>query len=94
MSTNRLKPIGENYIAKPTFKTEYQSYVGTLMYAMLGTRPNIAYLVACMSRYASNPTLAHMKAVKRIFSYLCGTLNLQLTFQGNLTNLSGYSDSD
>jgi hypothetical protein len=35
-----------------------------------------------------------MKAVKRIFSYLRGTLDLQLTFRGDLTNLSGYSNSD
>jgi hypothetical protein len=94
MSTDRLEPAGENYTAEPTFKAEYQSYVGTLMYAMLGTRPDIAYSVACVSRYASNPTLAHMKAVKRIFSYLRGTLDLQLTFRGDLTDLSGYSDSD
>jgi hypothetical protein len=35
-----------------------------------------------------------MKAVKRIFSYLCRTIDLQLTFRGHLTDLSGYSDSD
>ena len=64
------------------------------MYAMLGTHPNIAFSVACVSRYASNPTPAHMKAVKRIFSYLHGTLDLQLTFRGDLADLSGYSDSD
>jgi hypothetical protein len=49
MSTDRLEPAGENYTAEPTFKAEYQSYVGTLMYAMLGTRPDIAYSVACVS---------------------------------------------
>jgi hypothetical protein len=94
MSTDRLEPAGESYTAEPTLKTECRLYVGTLMYTMLGTRPDIAYSVACVSRYASNPTPAHMKAVKRIFSYLHGTLDLQLTFQGDLTNLSGYSDSD
>jgi hypothetical protein len=35
-----------------------------------------------------------MKAVKRIFSYLHSTLDLQLTFQGDLADLNGYSDSD
>jgi hypothetical protein len=49
MSIDHLEPVGENYIAEPTFKAEYQSYVGILMYAMLGTRPDIAYLVACVS---------------------------------------------
>jgi hypothetical protein len=49
ISIDHLEPIGENYTAKPTFKAEYQSYVGTFMYIMLGTRPNIAYLVAYVS---------------------------------------------
>ena len=35
-----------------------------------------------------------MKAVKRIFLYLHSTLDLQLTFQGDLANLNGYLDSD
>jgi hypothetical protein len=94
MGTERLEPAGEDYNALPLFKADYQSYVGTLMYAMLGTRPDIAFSVACVSRYASNPTPAHMKAVKRIFSYLHGTLDLRLTFRGDLADLSGYSDSD
>ena len=94
MNTGRLEPAGEDYCAEPEFKTQYQSAVGTLMYAMLGTRPDIAYAVSSVSRYAANPTPAHMTAVKRIFSYLRGTIDLQLTFRGKLTDLVGYSDSD
>jgi transposase InsO family protein len=94
VNTGHLEPAGEGYCAEPEFKTQYQSAVGTLMYAMLGTRPDIAYAVSSVSRYAANPTKAHMAAVKRIFSYLRGTLDLQLTFRGELTDLVGYSDSD
>lgn len=94
MGTERLEPAKEGYLADKAFTKEYQSYVGTLMYAMLGTRPDIAYSVACVSRYASNPTDQHMKAIKRIFSYLRGSLDLQLTFRGDLADLAGYSDSD
>jgi transposase InsO family protein len=94
MNTGHLEPAGEGYCAEPEFKMQYQSAVGTLMYAMLGTRPDIAYAVSSVSRYAANPTKAHMAAVKRIFSYLRGTLDLQLTFRGELTDLVGYSDSD
>jgi hypothetical protein len=68
--------------------------VGTLVYTILGTRPDIAYTVLSVSRYAANPTKAHMAAVKRIFSYIRGTLDLQLTFWGELTDLVGYSDLD
>jgi len=94
MNTGHLEPAGEDYSAEPGFKMQYQSAVGTLMYAMLGTRPDIAYAVSSVSRYAANPTKAHMTAVKRIFSYLRGTIDLQLTFRGELTDLVGYSDSD
>jgi hypothetical protein len=94
MNTGHLEPAEEGDCTEPGFKTEYQSAVGTLMYAMLGTRPDIAYAVSSVSRYAANPTKAHMAAVKRIFSYLRGTIDLQLTFRGELTDLVGYSDSD
>lgn len=91
--TERLVPAGEEYTAQPEFKALYQSLVGTLMYAMLGSRPDIAYAVSCVSRYANNPTEIHMRAVKRIFSYLHGTLDYQLTYRGDLGPLVGYSDA-
>ena len=94
MNTSCLEPAEEDYYTEPGFKTQYQSAVGTLMYAMLGTRPNIAYAMSSVSRYAANPTPLHMAAVKRIFLYPRGTIDLQLTFRRELTNLVGYSDSD
>ena len=72
----------------------YQSAVGSLMYAMLGTRPDIAFAVSVVSRYASNPSERHKTAVKRIFRYLRGTTNLRLTFKGDLVYLTGYTDAD
>ena len=72
----------------------YQSVVGSLMYAMLSTRLDLAYFVSVLSRYVSNPTLTHRKAVKRIFRHLRGTLDLRLTFIGALSPLSGYTDAD
>jgi Reverse transcriptase (RNA-dependent DNA polymerase) len=94
METTKLQPAGEEYDATPGFKTLYQSYVGTLMYAMLGSRPDIAFAVSSVSRYAANPTQDHMAAVLRIFTYLHGTLEYQLTYRGELAPLSGFSDSD
>jgi hypothetical protein len=76
MNTGCLEPAGEDYCTELGFKTQYQSAVGTLIYSMLGTRPDIAYTVLSVSRCAANPTLAHMTAVKRIFSYLRGTIDL------------------
>lgn len=94
MGTQKLKPAPDNYVSPPSLKADYQSAVGTLMYAMLGTRPDIAFAVSVVSRYAANPTIDHMNAVLRVFSYLRGTLDFELVFQGELTALRGWSDSD
>ena len=90
----KLVPAEDGYQAEQKFKTRYQSAVGSLMYAMLGTRPDIAYAVSVVSRYAHNPTNKHWGAVKRILAYLKGTVHMELTFQGTLSDLIGYTDSD
>lgn len=61
---------------------------------MLGTRPDIAYAVSVVSRFASNPTPEHHSAVEDIFRYLRSTIHYELTFSGYLTPLHGYTDSD
>ena len=75
-------------------KVPYQSAVGSLMYAMLGTRPDIAYAVGAVSQYNSDPGKAHWIAVKRIFRYLKGTMNFSLKYKGSDMQLLGYSDAD
>ena len=42
----------------------YSSVVGSLMYAMVCTRPNIAFAVSLVSRFMSNPRKTHWEAVK------------------------------
>lgn len=93
-SNKRMAPSDPDHTATSAFKKQYQSAVGSLMYAMLGTRPDIAYAVSVVSRYASNPNDHHWNAVKYVFRYLRGTLQLSLTFRGGLGNLTGYTDSD
>lgn len=62
-----------------TVDTElYLSIVGSLMYAALGTRPDIALAVAALSRYNSAPTTIHMTAAKRVLRYLKHTANMKL----------------
>ena len=48
-------------------------HVGSIMYAMLCTRPDINYSVSVTSRYLSNPGNDHWMAVKHILKYLKGT---------------------
>ena len=53
-------------------RVPYANAVGSLMYAMMCTRLDICYAVGLVSRFQSNPGLAHWKAVKKILRYLKG----------------------
>ena len=75
-------------------KVPYSSAVGSLMYAMMCTRPDIYFVVGMVSRYQSNPGQTHWKAVKRILRYLKGTADYSLCYQGNDLHLMGYTDAD
>jgi hypothetical protein len=68
--------------------------VGSLIYAMLGTRPDLAFTVSVVSRFSSNPDKSHMRAVERILQYLHDIADMGLVFRGTLQPLSGYTDSD
>ncbi|XP_065638232.1 secreted RxLR effector protein 161-like [Quercus suber] len=72
----------------------YASAVGSLMYAMLCTRPDICYLVGMVSRYQSNPGPKHWQAVKHILKYLRRTRNYMLVYHYEVLIPIGYTDSD
>ncbi|KAA0047408.1 gag/pol protein [Cucumis melo var. makuwa] len=72
----------------------YASVVGSLMYAMLYTRPNIFYSVGMVSRYQSNPGCDHWTAVKNILKYLKRTKDYMLMYGSKNLILTGYTDSD
>ena len=59
----------------------YLSAVGSLMYLAMCTRPDIAYTVSVLSRFGTNPGVQHWKAVKHLFRYLRGTVDLKLTYR-------------
>ncbi|KAH9765063.1 Amine oxidase [Citrus sinensis] len=73
----------------------YTSAVGSLMYAHVCTRHDIAFAVSILGRYQSNPGLDHWKAAKKVMRYLQGTKDYMLMFR-RTDNLEviGYSDSD
>jgi hypothetical protein len=58
----------------------YTSAVGSLMYAMVCTRPDISHAVVFLSRYISKPWKEHWTTIKRVFSYLHGTTNYGLCY--------------
>ncbi|CAM6082590.1 unnamed protein product [Calypogeia fissa] len=78
-------------------KIPYDSAVGSLMYLMVCTRPDIAHAVGVVSRYMANPGKVHWEAVKWILRYLQGTSKVGLLFDAqsnNAMSLVGYVDSD
>ncbi|KAH9704344.1 hypothetical protein KPL70_011418 [Citrus sinensis] len=72
----------------------YAEAVGSLMYAMLCTRPGICFAVGMISRYQSNPGPEHWTAVKHIMKYLKRTKNYMLVYSGDELIPVGYTDSD
>ncbi|GKD53452.1 zinc finger, CCHC-type containing protein [Tanacetum coccineum] len=49
---------------------EYSRIIGMLMYLITSTRPDLAYVVSRLSRYTSNPSVSHWKALTRVLYYL------------------------
>jgi hypothetical protein len=72
----------------------YKAVVGSLMYAMVGTRPDLAFLVSMVSQFMSRAGPSHWMAVKRIMRHLKGTLDLKLCIGGKDVSLRGYCDAD
>jgi hypothetical protein len=102
-------PIGVKLSADQCPKTQeeeedmshvlYASAVGSLMYAMVCTRPEIAHAVGVLSRYMSKPGKEHWTIVKRVFRYLRGTTSYGLCYQGRpgldrVLDIHGFVDAD
>src|SRR3954464_3355250 len=72
--------------------------MGSLMYGMVCTGPDLAFAVSSVSRFMSNPGKQHWEAVKWIFRYLRGTAKLGLEFRKRETvesrTLQSFVDAD
>ena len=91
----KVKLVKDDGVSKLVDPICYQSMVGSLLYAGLATRPDIAQTVGTMSKFNSCPNEAHMTAVKRILSYLKGMINLGLRYKRSTDDsLIGFSDAD
>lgn len=94
METQHLEDSPPDYQPTAEFCLQYQSAIGSVMYAILETRPDLAYAVFVLSRYASRPNNSYWQAIKRIFRYIKGTLDMELTFKGPLRAFEGFTDAD
>ena len=72
----------------------YSSAIGSLIYAMVCTRLDIAHAIGVVNRFLANLGKEHWKVVKWIFKYLRGTSKLCLSFRKGKPVLEGYTDVD
>lgn len=87
------KYLGLNDLAD---KTLYRTMVGKLVYAMVGTRPDLAFAVSQVARHFESPTATHLVAAKRIIRYLKGTTSQGPQYDSTKGNndLLAYCDSN
>ena len=53
----------------------YRKIVGSLIYVMTGTRPDLCYVITKLSQHMARPTQARLGLTKHILRYINGTLN-------------------
>ncbi|GJY16111.1 retrovirus-related pol polyprotein from transposon TNT 1-94 [Tanacetum coccineum] len=73
---DRLK-LDEVLKGIPVDQTRFRGMVGSLMY-LTTSRPDLVFAVCMCARYQAKPTKKHLKAIKRVFRYLKGTINMRL----------------
>nr|GEU71269.1 integrase, catalytic region, zinc finger, CCHC-type, peptidase aspartic, catalytic [Tanacetum cinerariifolium] len=86
--------LDEDLFGIPIDQTRYHSMIGSLMY-LTASRPGMVFAVCMCARYQSKPTKKHLEAVKRVFWYLQGTINMGLWYpKDTVMTLIAYADAD
>ncbi|CAJ2628030.1 unnamed protein product [Trifolium pratense] len=77
--------------------TPYASGVGSIMYGMVCSRPDLSYAISVVSRFMANPGQVHWQALKWVLRYLNGSLKDGLKYtrtDPRRDTLEGYVDAD
>ncbi|GKC05238.1 retrovirus-related pol polyprotein from transposon TNT 1-94 [Tanacetum coccineum] len=86
--------LDEDPKGKPVNPIRYRGMIGTLMY-LISSRPDLVFVVCMYARYQAKPTEKHLHAVKRIFKYLKGTINMGLWYsKDSCIALTAFVDAD
>ena len=92
LNANKLRVSDSNFLDDSTL---FRQVVGSLIYLMTCTRPDICYSVSMLSQFLEHPTRAHLEWAKHVLRYLSGTKSKSLIFRKCMnTKLQGFSDSD
>ena len=80
---------------KEMMKIPYYEALGSLMWLQVATRPDLAFVIGLLARFAHNPGKEHWRALKHVMGYMKGTINYGITYQaGGDLKLIGYVDSN
>jgi hypothetical protein len=72
----------------------YASAIGSIMYAMLCTRPDVSNALSLTRRYQSDPGVEHWTVIKNILKYLNRTKEMFLLYGGEeQLVIKGYVDT-
>ena len=94
-----LQKAKDQEIPTQELVTAYQSMLGSLMYIMTQSRPDIAFAVSKLSQYVSRPTKTHWEALKQVLRYLSGTKDIGITYgqsgkdSASILTLTGWTDA-
>ncbi|XP_057771095.1 secreted RxLR effector protein 161-like [Salvia miltiorrhiza] len=95
--TSEQKPKDEN-VRKEMANVPYANAVGSIMYIMICTRPDLSHGISVVSRYMADPGKYHWEALKWVLRYLKGAFDLGILFKRvgvDVNNpLKGYVDLD
>ncbi|GJR71377.1 retrovirus-related pol polyprotein from transposon TNT 1-94 [Tanacetum coccineum] len=86
--------LDEDPQGKAVDPTRYRGMIGTLMY-LTSSRLGMIFVVCMCARYQAKPTEKHLHAVKQIFLYLSGTINMGLWYlMDSCIALTAFADAD
>jgi len=88
------KPDPFDGTATVALRSQYQSVIGSLLYLMLGTCPDLAFAVTQMAKFTHNPSEEHLLKTRHILCYLAGMCKYALVYDGRSdAGLYAYCDS-
>jgi len=91
-SSHQFKAVEDEH--ERTDATAYQQIIGSLMYLVTGTRPDLAYTITHLSHFNSSPSTKHLTAAKRVLRYLQGTKDRHLFYPwNNQLKMTAYTDA-
>ena len=90
METIELLPIKEDEKITNLSRTLYQRKVGSLLFAAIATRPDIAFAVSRLARFNQQPGKQHHEAADRVFHYLFHTQSYCIRYGGTSRDLSSF----